>query len=82
KMYRRHPLPEVSRYIGLSVRIVGENRLLPPVGSVGVVTGSEVRDGDRVYIIEFEDMTLVSGLPAPRILDLLSPQADPNKHDG
>jgi len=69
---RSHPPPEVSRYIGLSARVVGENRLLPPAGSMGVVARSEVRDGDRVYIIEFEDMTLIAGLPAPRILKLVS----------
>lgn len=73
RTYRRsHPLPEVSRYVGLSARVIGENRLLPPVGSVGVVARSEVRHGDRVYIIEFEDMTLIAGLPAPRILELIS----------
>ncbi|MGH4014196.1 MAG: hypothetical protein ACRDSL_09765 [Pseudonocardiaceae bacterium] len=63
----------MSRFIGLAARVVRQNHLLPPVGSVGIVAGSEVRDGDRVYIIEFEEMSLITGLPAPRIIELLAP---------
>ena len=71
---RRYPPPEKSHDIGLTAKVVQENRLKPPVGSVGTVARSEVRDGARVYLIEFEDMTLITGLPAPRILELVPPR--------
>ncbi|MGH4014192.1 MAG: hypothetical protein ACRDSL_09745 [Pseudonocardiaceae bacterium] len=78
RMYRRRwPQPEVSRYIGMAARVAEDGatgRLY--VGSVGVVTRSEVLDGDRVYIIEFdaENETLMGPLPAPRIVELMSPE--------
>lgn len=68
------PESEVSAYLGMGVRIIGEDmgRRLP-VGSVGVVTGSELQDsGDRTYTVEFdtEYVTLSTLLPCTRHFEL------------
>lgn len=77
---RRWAQPEVSAYLGMGVRIIGEDmgRHLP-VGSVGVVTRSELREdweGDRTYTIEFyaENVTLSAGLPCRRHFELFTPE--------
>ncbi|HEU0087649.1 MAG TPA: hypothetical protein VFQ77_08360 [Pseudonocardiaceae bacterium] len=79
--HRRRPPPEVSAYLGMSARVVGED-LTPnlPVGSMGIVTRSEVRDGDRIYVIEFdtENETVCGELPCERHFELsLGPHAHP-----
>jgi hypothetical protein len=61
----------------MSATVVGED-LTPnlPVGSVGTITRSEVRDGDRIYVIEFdaENETVCGELPCERHFELSHPQ--------
>lgn len=74
---RRRPEPEVSAYLGMAVRIIGEGvgRHLP-AGAVGVVTRSALQDsGDRTYAVEFDagNVTLSTSLPCPRQFELFTP---------
>ncbi|MGH3924270.1 MAG: hypothetical protein ACRDTT_15645 [Pseudonocardiaceae bacterium] len=75
RMYRhRWPPPEVSSYLGMRAMIVGEGaagRL--HVGSVGVISKSEVYGDHRVYHIEFgtEGDTVVTQLPNPGCVELI-----------
>lgn len=70
---RRFPAPEVTDYLGMTARLVMRNDRLPPVGSLGVVTRSELADGARLYHIEFNTVTLIGPLPEPGVVELLRP---------
>lgn len=72
--FRRWPPDEVPEYLGMKAMIVGEGaggRL--HVGSVGVISRSEVYGSQRVYHIEFETEgeTVVSHLPNPGCIELI-----------
>ncbi|MGH3906038.1 MAG: hypothetical protein ACRDTE_17930 [Pseudonocardiaceae bacterium] len=72
KAYRRRfPAPEVIDYLGMRARLVKQSDRLPPVGSLGVVTTSELSDGARLYHIEFDTVTLIGPLPEPGVVELL-----------
>lgn len=68
---RRFPAPEVADYLGMTARLVKQSHRLPPVGSLGVVTSSELADGARLYHIEFDTVTLIGPLPQPGVVELL-----------
>lgn len=68
---RRFPPPEVTDYLGKTARLVMHSDRLPPVGSLGVVTGSELSDGTRLYHIEFDTVTLIGPLPEPGVVELI-----------
>lgn len=70
---RRFPAPEVTGYLGMAARLVMRSDRLPPVGSLGVVTKSELSDGARLYHIEFDTVTLIGPLPEPDVVELLGP---------
>ena len=80
-MYRlRWPPPEVASYLGMQAMIVGEGatgRL--HVGSVGVISKSEVYGDHRVYHIEFEaeGETVITHLPNQECIELISREDKP-----
>lgn len=73
---RRFPAPEVTGYLGMAARLIMRSDRLPPVGSLGVVTRSELSNGARLYHIEFDTVTLIGPLPKPGVVELLGPTPD------
>lgn len=75
--FHRWPPPEVPNYLGMQAMIVGDGAIgRLHVGSVGVISKSELQGDHRVYHIEFETEgeTVITPLPHPNCVELISPE--------
>jgi hypothetical protein len=81
---RNHrPLNDGIDYVGWATRVVGDHDPmgLPPPGSTGLVTGSEIQCGELTHCIDFDGWQVWAPLPMSGI-ELIPPRPpDPNKHE-